>query len=561
MNKKRFTAFTAAFAVMSTFTAFGADSVWTGAAGDGNWGTAGNWNPAPGSGNTAVFNGSAEVAIKSYWTNSAGTVISPTGFKVNSGEVKLLKAGASGSPYVVGTHPFVDVAEDATLYISNNVNYYNYGTFHKRGKGLFKMCDNSTLQGAYVWQFDVEEGVAEFDGSAARLTSFNVIVRSGATLSAVNGGAMSYTNMILTLEEGSTLYLNNTASVEPANLQGAGDIVAGPDGASLKLSMGANASDVFTGTFGTNLYVMFAAPAAGVGKFVLQRGDQLANIGSLRAGEGLTFKSGITDVYVREVSRMPNSSTSVYMQDENGAPVNFHARLVDTGYLKFYGTGNLYVENGSADTVSLFQNVYQATGIIVSTNGAALRMGQGASTVHNFDYSGAGIKGIHVDSGSLKIENHSTQADIRIPVVADVGRFDVNKYGAKLGKQTDVDTDILGLSGPGDTGWPFDVAGGEIAVNSNVLGHAPGTVTDRNIARVSAGLLCGTKSRVAKDTVSILPKPGFLRIHGDSGWVSFEVTGGEFYWGDGGGAQESLRPRRTHPRFGRREPVNDSVRA
>jgi len=534
--KRVFSSFAACSAIF-TFAAFGADSVWTGAAGDGNWGTVGNWSPVPANGNIAVFNDSAEVAIKSYWTNSAGTVIYPAGFKVSSGVVKLLNAGASGTPYVVFTHPYADVAENATLSISNNLNYFNFGTFHKRGKGLFKMCANSGLFGEHVWWFDVEAGTAEFDGINARLTSSNVIVRSGATLSAVNGGAINHSAMRLTLEAGSTLYLNNTENVAPANLQGAGDIVVGPDAACLKLSMGAQASGVFTGTFSTNLYLKFDAPASGVGKFVLQRCDQLANIGSLRAGGGLTFKSGITDVYVREVSRIPGSValTSVYMQDENGVPVNFHAKLVGSGYLKFFGTGNLYVENDSADTVSLFQNCYEATGLIVSTNGAFIRMGEGASTPHNFDYSGAGIKGIYVDGGSLTIENYSTQADIRIPVVADVNKFGVNNYGAKLGKETEVDADILALSKPGETGWPFDVAGGKVVVNTKVVGTAGGTVSDRNIARVSAGLLCGTKSRVAKDTVSILPKPGFLKFTGDNGWVSFEVTDGEFYWENGNG--------------------------
>jgi len=534
-----------AFLLLSTavcsLTVWAGNTVWTGAGDGKSWSDPANWNPTPQSLDTAVFNQSADVEIDACWTNSSGSVIYPKGMTVSAEgvTVRLLKTTLKSTFYIQDSQPVFDIAANSELYSSNTLSYYYFGTFHKRGTGKLRIGAGHELSCEHVWHVDVEAGTLEADGASARITPSNLVVRSGATLSLVNGGRANRGDLVLTLEEGATLYVENTEEARPAALQGAGAVTAGPKGL-LEITGAADPAMPFTGTFGDGLRLRFDEPSGTHQKFVLQRADQLSGSVTLERTTGLTFRKGLKEIYLGDVTR-PNadSSHTLTLADEEGDPVAVHARLVYSGFLNLAGGGDLYIENPTGDSVTLYQNKCTMTGRIICTNDCELTVGNGSSGVHNFDLSGAGISGLYYRGRSFRLgycePNPWPEAKIPIDVGITNGLTLLNS-GAKLGRDVRMTTKNLLLSGfGGSRGSPLDVAGAKLYVSNAVNGGIGGELNEHRVMRVSGGVMSKPPVRVAKDPMRTLPQPDFLTFPGSTGWMSFEVTGGQFFWGTGSG--------------------------
>ena len=519
---------------------------WTGLGDGKSFGDEANWSERPtGHAWIARFTNSVSVVLDRNLTFASGGSSETAligGYKVEKGDVYISKADSGFNTGVNGNDPYVDVAADAKLVCSNKFSYYNFGTFHKRGAGLWQMVGNE-LGGEHVWHLDFEEGKTEFVrfANVGRCSTTNAIVRAGAELALVN--ATMDDRMVLTLEKDAVLRItggSNEANI--ANLQGEGDVIGEPstDGqpwSRLKLTLKVAAARPFTGTFSGQFGVSFDKPAAGVGCFVPSRADLLADSVIIK-GDGLRFRP-LPEV--NEVKCFSGFySGALYLKDADDNPVTVRTVLDNTGYSMFYGPGNLWVKNST----TLYQSLYHATGFLGVCSGATLNVGSGGDVNYDFDFSGAGISGVYCEEGAgvqfFSVGGNNKR--VKIPV-RSFGNAALSFGGSQALAFEDIHftaTNTVAAS----SGVEF--AGGEMVFTRFAGGG--GTALSTKNRRFTGAKVYAPKTLIAADTRSVLPKPNGIVFSGDNGWYTSVITDGELYRAttDGGHKEHHMQGGKTY---------------
>ena len=205
-------------------------TTWTGAAGDGNFYTSGNWdNGAPGRTTTVRF------VADTYLTASGSPTVSEGyggKWKLEEG-VQVYFAKESGHYIGNSGTVIVDVAKDAMLVVSNGFSGYNPAAFRKEGDGTLRLHGklNSNNNAGKGWHtLDIVSGRMEFvllPSASVGTDITNIIVRSGAELCYSGKPTWHSDKIALSLERGSTLRLVDFGNNNKiAALSGEGEIVA-----------------------------------------------------------------------------------------------------------------------------------------------------------------------------------------------------------------------------------------------------------------------------------------------------------------------------------------------
>ena len=537
--------------------------VWTGAAGDSNWSTAGNWSPSTGvpkaASDIAQFTGNYTAAQNI--TLSAAITVGEIDFNYTGGGAiaisgKALTFNGGSAPGVLN---FAGTAAQSVKF-TNAFTASNHGlTINVTGSGATGTLNNAITTGSFGVYATVSAGTLIFNNNAASTTvgpNSTYVVNSGGSLASGSNtvfadGQTNFGTGQITLNNGSTLKVN--ASTNPVPL--ANNIVLGAS-ATVTLSgapflfnggiLSINGNDTLkvnsatlTGTVApvlTTIADTLVGAVSGTNTLTVST----ASTGILALGD--TTFAGVNPIVIAGKAITLSSSTSVDTYPGIAAttptltvnvPTTISSPLTGTvSALSVQGTSTLtlagansYVGNTDvlAGTLAL-----GADSALPNTTNLILGSSGGSATV---DLAGNNptIAGLAVASGAnaanQKIGNSSTASNSTLTFA---GNATPSTYAGvmqdTLGTGTKtlslaVTSGALTLTGNESYTGPTTVSGGSLFVNGSLAAGS-------NVTVAAGATLGGTGSILGSATVTGSVSPAGSGVVGNLSFGSLVLSGG-----------------------------------
>ncbi|MGN0846129.1 MAG: autotransporter-associated beta strand repeat-containing protein [Kiritimatiellia bacterium] len=378
-------------AVVAACGLVGAECVWTGAAGDGQWATAGNWSGGrvPGAADVVVFNDAAAVSFSG--TGAAAGFVFNAAATVTAGEDSSARIllGTPGSETVAS----FTVADGVK--VDFNVRIYaaamDQTRLVKEGGGEIKFQQyvgrDAPFDGFEILEGVVRFGFAQHSDGANFGAGAKVVVHDGAELHIGNDNQVM-NRTVFDVRAGGLLDFGDK-----------GDVIGGFIGQGVVTNIG-GASLTFYGS-----PLLFAGRAYGrMGPASERDGfasdDPAIIVGTADAFAGVRWLAGKGTV--NPLRFAPNIGTFTFERYEEGAdaplalvdtagqPITLRTGLGSTLEGRMTGAGSLVKTDALASQTVVTGDRLALTGAVGREGGMALVFGDGADEANNVDFSSFG---------------------------------------------------------------------------------------------------------------------------------------------------------------------------